>query len=235
MALSPFPFRFMTSLTLTYELGQNYAAEMPHGLHICRRKTGALLQKQAMSIRYIARHCPALRNLEMQPFIEYFVRGKPSLINTMAFAMRELVQGCPKLEQISFAYNHTRKVDLADFPELGEDNDYSDKFFHDLLFKEDVWFSIFNEKDCLELRDVPQYIREDRAAEWAKGVLSKMRNWNRLEPDVVAIKVYYKKVGLWGEKYSTVHWFNMEGCIVSNDSKNEYCVESRRGLWRMVE
>ncbi|KAF2495948.1 hypothetical protein BU16DRAFT_581399 [Lophium mytilinum] len=229
MALSPFSFRFITSLILTYELGQNYAAEMPHGLHTCRRKTGALLQKQAMSIRYIARHCPALRNLEVQPSIEFFVRGKLSLVDTMAFAMRELVQGCPELEQISFAYNETRKVDLADFPELGEDSDYSDKFFHDLLFEEDVWFSIFNEKDCLELRGVPQYLREDRAAEWAKSVLSKMRNWNRLEPDAVPIEVYYKKVGLWGEKYSTAHWFNMEGRIVSNDSKNEYCARSRRG------
>ncbi|KAF2813206.1 uncharacterized protein BDZ99DRAFT_568444 [Mytilinidion resinicola] len=224
VGLSPFSFRFMTSIVLDSQLGHTYEAEMPHSRPTSDRKTGALLTKQAMSVRYIARHCPALRKLEVRPFVEFFVRGKLSNIDTMAFAMQELVHGCAQLEEIVIAYIETRRVSLGDYPELGEDEKYSDSFFTNLLFEEDAWFSASNVNDCLNLRNIPKHLREGQAQDWAKGTLAKIRKHNRRIPDVAPLGPYGS--GLWAETYSTAgtgfFWSGWVGWILSNDAGTRY-------------
>ncbi|KAF2813205.1 uncharacterized protein BDZ99DRAFT_568443 [Mytilinidion resinicola] len=211
MKLSPFPFRFMTTIILSYEIGMGYESQMPHRYLAYSRRVGSFLTKQATSIRYIARHCPALRELEIRPLMTRIEKCKLGVFDVMAFAMQELVCGCPDLQRIALTYVETKKVSLADYPEIldVEQHDFGN-FFHDLLFGNDSWFNIFKAQDCLDVRNIPQELREDEIREWVKGVLVKIRKHNLQAPDPVQQRDndghVYKT---WAEKFSTIDsWYS---------------------------
>lgn len=205
MQLSPFPFRFMTHITLTPEIGAGYESQMPHRFLAHKKRVGSYLIKQASSIRYIARHCPALRDLEICPKITPIEKCKLGIFDVMAFAMQELVCGCPDLKRIALTYLETRRVSLADYPEIADiEQQFSSKYFHDLLFGEGDWFSSFKAQDCLEFQSIPQEVRDDKVREWVKSALVKIRKHNLQAPLLFQELWDGRVINNWDEKYSTM-------------------------------
>ncbi|KAF2495949.1 hypothetical protein BU16DRAFT_560803 [Lophium mytilinum] len=213
MKLSPFPFRFMSTIILSHEIGMGYESQMPHRPLVYCKRWGSYLTKQASSIRYIACHCPALRELEILPLVRGIERCKIGVFDVMAFAMQELVFGCPGLKKIALTYSETKKVSLSDYPEIADrEQSHQSNFFHDLLFGDDNWFRRLKAQDCLDVRDIPQEMREDAVREWVKGALVKIRKHTLQASDLVPP---YKANIFWlhscsyesyAETFSTLDW-----------------------------
>lgn len=148
MSPSPWEFQFMTDIILTGNIGQGYEAEMPHGETVVRKWHRGRIVKLALSIRYIARHCLYLRRLTFKPLQIALKNAKLSALDAIPFALRELVRGCQRLQIVNIRHNERERFGSGDARAS---------------------------KAAFKPQSIPEYLREDAIAEWAREALLDIR------------------------------------------------------------
>jgi hypothetical protein len=138
--------------------------------------------KQSLTLRYIARHCPALKDLEIRLSICSLGAAELRSVDVFAFAIQELVISCRNLENVAVQSAECRKVCLVDYLHLGDEDNYpchgyekSVAYYHDLLFRGDGWFTDASVRDMLDVKNILEILRDDRVYEWVKSALIERR------------------------------------------------------------
>ncbi|KAF2495888.1 hypothetical protein BU16DRAFT_359810 [Lophium mytilinum] len=172
MRLSPFPFRFMTRVTLTSRIGSSARERYPHPPSVTKKWHRTDLAKQALSIRYIAQHCPNLICLTFVPSATKLTKTKMSGLDAITFSLLELVQKCEKLQTLRFQYlawDPKPTAASVEALELWEVDEYG---VQDGLKGVPV-------QRVLDVGGVPMWLREDEVAEWAMDVMLDIRHHKR--------------------------------------------------------
>ncbi|KAF2495889.1 hypothetical protein BU16DRAFT_538510 [Lophium mytilinum] len=156
MQLSPFPFLFMTHVTLTGSLGRSFHEEIPHPYLMSRRQRRDKLAKKALSIRYVAQNCPQLESLTLS-FSHYERdqgRLKKSYFEATQLALREVARMCDCLKTVKIqVFRKTTSTEHGVVSLLDRDDyQWTEKRF--------------------KTKGVPRWVLDDELAEWASGVLT---------------------------------------------------------------
>ncbi|KAF2804900.1 uncharacterized protein BDZ99DRAFT_502328 [Mytilinidion resinicola] len=181
MGLSSFPFLFMTHVTLTSRIGGSWEERYPHPSSVFKKWQRTDMAKQALSIRYIAQHCPKLKRFTLMPSVVKIIKTKLSELYAITFGLRELVRMCKKLQKLKLQYlTRDPKPRVASREEL-EWRDVDDYRFEDGLKGVPVQKNLkFKQKENKKKNKkeilIPLWLREDMVAEWAMDVMMDIRN-----------------------------------------------------------
>ncbi|KAF1998807.1 hypothetical protein P154DRAFT_602665 [Amniculicola lignicola CBS 123094] len=147
LSTTPMNFTFLRHI----DLGESASEDFIYSVKRLREVSSCRLRfiRQAMSIRFIAQHCPLIKVFRLAFPPQCISHGKKSSTIGLASALKELAKQCDALEQLGIYVN----VDLAAAGALQYRSEY--------------------ESAGVNLQDVPSYLREDLVEEWMKGVVEK--------------------------------------------------------------
>ncbi|KAF2278177.1 uncharacterized protein EI97DRAFT_456615 [Westerdykella ornata] len=165
MTLNPSWFASMTHIHLTREVGSGFNAKRPGAAYKPRPNLTRALEKQAKTLLFLAKYCPALVTLRADfvpacheydcwPCGWYHAwRGKPkqSMLDALIAAYVDVVGRCTKLQSIV--------IPRADFQTLEDDQAGSGDI------------NLDDRLQVLELRDVLVALREEAARKWLKVLM----------------------------------------------------------------
>jgi hypothetical protein len=129
-----------------------YENERPHPRQVSRKQRKRPIVKQAGSIRFLAKHCPMLVSLHIDPH-EFDSCGKrvpAKLYEPVVYALKEMARSCQYLEVVGIlTYVSLRYLD----------EDGTLDTLQDEVLEEDAE---------LNLRMVPGYSRDDVTESWSR-------------------------------------------------------------------
>jgi hypothetical protein len=126
MGIATSAFAHITIIHLGSDVGTGWSAQHPGRPRTSRSIAHRALTKQAKSVFFVAKYCPALVTLKLNPFLPglatppglYFsppgcrymldVRIKPSILESLTVALVELVQKCQHLEVLHMPQANSR-------------------------------------------------------------------------------------------------------------------------------
>lgn len=165
----------LTSVTLPATLGAIYNAfdlTSVRGRGVIKWYCDRLV-RLGMSIRFLARNCPQLQRLTVQPHHASVIRCKFSILEVVARALGELVK---KVEGVAVV-----RIEYSGLQEEGgwEENCDSEKL--EVMVKRPKFENVTY---TFKAQEVPAYLREDEVMEWAMDVLRELRG-QRCEADIM--------------------------------------------------
>jgi hypothetical protein len=159
MNLTPIFFAYLTQVTLSSSVGASFESNRPHRLAKVSARTK--LAKQALSIRFIASHCPLLEKLVVEPYLRACmldtenvtplpmrkVKGRD--VTPLVFALVEIVKKCKSLCTITIPQ-------IVMVYKMGVTGERGSFVMHH-------WFR----NEMLGLGDVEDWLRENVVEGWA--------------------------------------------------------------------
>ncbi|KAF2278180.1 uncharacterized protein EI97DRAFT_440691 [Westerdykella ornata] len=148
-----FPTSWFAALTIVHlsdSIGHGNAARRPGYPYNRRSYTHRVLRKQASTIRFIAKHCPALVKLQ----VDLFLRRRQNSVLAIGYPARD-----PKRRVLSRLLRAFLKV-VRNRPE-----------FEKLVIPGQ---KPSEERQTLWLKDMPMEMREDKAKVWVKDVIRRL-------------------------------------------------------------
>jgi len=185
----------MTHVVLSHVMGRGYESERPHPLAVTHRQQGRGLLSQAKTVRFIARSCPNLRlisvepgvcrktfdgGMPLDPFLE--VRGviRQKHVEPLVHALSELARNCRMLEIVAVLPGF-----VTIWSRVGTDNEEhigGDVHFGPIT--KGLYETLSKGRDpdssggtTLRLKGVPWYHREEAVEQWARNRLTDMRRF----------------------------------------------------------
>lgn len=109
MHFTPWTFRYMTRVHLSSQIGYGYQAERRHSVKVIPTQTGRAVYAQTRTVRYIARNCPYLEVMVLEPNTSLgFLNADPRLPGaykkvrkTKAKHDQSLIDACKELARSS--------------------------------------------------------------------------------------------------------------------------------------
>ncbi|KAF2496404.1 hypothetical protein BU16DRAFT_538945 [Lophium mytilinum] len=172
--LSPFPFQVMTSITLTDEIGcvsnytYSYISKPFSELDTFKESHRGRLAKFALSIRYVAQHCPSLRSLTLHPHHHSLNNTKLSALDIIPSTLKELVRKVPRLQSVKMEFLCCQLSEAEESEAHLESEESGDDLLKILLHPIAI-------PSTFTPYAIPEYLREDAIAAWATDMLRTMR------------------------------------------------------------